>query len=242
MNSPATEKTTSIYRISDLVKTYHMGEVTVDALRGVSLDVHKGEFLVILGHSGSGKSTLLNIIGGLDTPTSGTVEFDDQKLSDFSEKELTRYRRENIGFIFQFYNLMPNLTAKENVEMATEISLDPMPASEALERVGLSGREAHFPSQLSGGEQQRVAIARAIAKRPGILFCDEPTGALDISTGKVVLEVLMDVNRKMGTTLLVITHNAAIAGVANRVIRMRDGMVYSVETNEYPKTLDEVDW
>jgi putative ABC transport system ATP-binding protein len=242
MNSPATEKTTSIYRISDLVKTYHMGEVTVDALRGVSLDVHKGEFLVILGHSGSGKSTLLNIIGGLDTPTSGTVEFDDQKLSDFSEKELTRYRRENIGFVFQFYNLMPNLTAKENVEMATEISLDPMPASEALERVGLSGREAHFPSQLSGGEQQRVAIARAIAKRPGILFCDEPTGALDISTGKVVLEVLMDVNRKMGTTLLVITHNAAIAGVANRVIRMRDGMVYSVETNEYPKTLDEVDW
>lgn len=242
MSSSATEKSAFIYRISDLVKTYHMGEVTVDALRGVSLDVNRGEFLVILGHSGSGKSTLLNIIGGLDSPTSGTVEFDNQKLSDFTETELTRYRRENIGFIFQFYNLMPNLTAKENVEMATEISIDPMPASEALKLVGLSGREGHFPSQLSGGEQQRVAIARAIAKRPGILFCDEPTGALDISTGKVVLEVLMDVNKKMGTTLLVITHNAAIAGVANRVIHMRDGSVYSVETNENPKTLDEVEW
>ena len=233
---------TSIYRINDLVKTYHMGEITVDALRGVSLDVDAGEFLVILGHSGSGKSTLLNIIGGLDSATSGTVEYEHRPLSSYSETQLTRYRRKHIGFIFQFYNLMPNLTAKENVEMATEISDDPMPAMEALELVGLSGREGHFPSQLSGGEQQRVAIARAIAKRPRILLCDEPTGALDISTGKIVLEVLMDVNAKMGTTLMVITHNASIGEIGNRVIHMRDGMVSDIQVNKSPKALDEVVW
>ncbi len=242
MNTPEIKQDTSIYRINDLAKSYHMGEVTVDALRGVSLDVHPGEFLVILGHSGSGKSTLLNIIGGLDTATSGTVEYEHRPLSTYTENQLTRYRRKHIGFIFQFYNLMPNLTAKENVEMATEISDDPMPAMEALEQVGLAGREGHFPSQLSGGEQQRVAIARAIAKRPRILLCDEPTGALDISTGKVVLEVLMEVNAKMGTTLLIITHNASIAGVANRVIHMRDGTVHRIEVNESPKSLDEVEW
>ena len=242
MNTPDIEQNTYIYRINDLTKSYHMGEITVDALRGISHDVYPGEFLVSLGHSGSGKSTLLNIIGGLDSATSGTVEYEHRPLSSYTENQLTRYRRKHIGFIFQFYNLMPNLTAKENVEMATEISDDPMPALEALEQVGLAEREGHFPSQLSGGEQQRVAIARAIAKRPRILLCDEPTGALDISTGKVVLEVLMDVNRKMGTTLLVITHNAAISGVANRVIHMRDGVVYNIEVNESPKSLDEVDW
>ena len=238
---PCTEKN-SVYRISDLVKTYQMGEVSVSALRGITLDIYAGEFLVILGHSGSGKSTLLNIIGGLDTPTSGTVEYEDHRLSEFSEKELTQYRRKHIGFIFQFYNLMPNLTAKENVEMATEISDDPMPAMEALELVGLADRAGHFPSQLSGGEQQRVAIARAVAKRPRILFCDEPTGALDIATGKIVLEVLQDVNKKMGTTLLVITHNAAIAEIADRVVYMRDGDVSAIEVNAAPKSLDDVVW
>ena len=242
MTTVNTENDSAIYTITDLVKTYHMGEVTVDALRGVSLDVHAGEFLVILGHSGSGKSTLLNIIGGLDSPTSGSVEYEHRPLSRYTENQLTRYRRKHIGFIFQFYNLMPNLTAKENVEMATEISDDPMLAKEALELVGLQGREGHFPSQLSGGEQQRVAIARAIAKRPRILLCDEPTGALDITTGKIVLKVLMDVNKKMGTTLMVITHNASIAEVANRVINMKDGGVHDIIVNDQPKALDEVVW
>lgn len=232
----------SVYQIRDLVKTYQMGEVSVSALRGISLDIRAGEFLVILGHSGSGKSTLLNIIGGLDTATSGTVEYKNHLLSEFSETELTHYRRKHIGFIFQFYNLMPSLTAKENVEMATEISDDPMPALEALEMVGLGERAGHFPSQLSGGEQQRVAIARAIAKRPGILFCDEPTGALDISTGKIVLEVLQEVNKKMGTTLLVITHNASIAEIADRVIHMRDGHVSEDKINTTPKQLEDVVW
>jgi putative ABC transport system ATP-binding protein len=232
----------NVFRINNLVKTYQMGEVSVSALRGISLDIHPGEFLVILGHSGSGKSTLLNIIGGLDTPTTGTVQYEDHNLGEFTETELTHYRRKHIGFIFQFYNLMPNLTAKENVEMATEISDDPMPALEALELVGLASRAGHFPSQLSGGEQQRVAIARAIAKRPRVLFCDEPTGALDIATGKIVLEVLQDVNKKMGTILLVITHNAAIAEIADRVIHMRDGHVTEIEVNDEPKTLDDVVW
>lgn len=242
MNTPKTEQDTCIFQISDLVKTYQMGEVSVDALRGITLDVTAGEFLVILGHSGSGKSTLLNIVGGLDTATSGSVVYEHRPLSEYSERQLTGYRRKHIGFIFQFYNLMPNLTAKENVEMATEISDDPMSSIEALELVGLSDRAGHFPSQLSGGEQQRVAIARAIAKRPRILLCDEPTGALDISTGKIVLKVLMDVNKKMGTTLLVITHNASIAEVADRVIHMRDGGVSQIVTNETPSQLDDVDW
>jgi putative ABC transport system ATP-binding protein len=230
------------FKITDLTKEYRMGEITVAALRGISLDIYPGEFLVILGHSGSGKSTLLNIIGGLDTPTSGSVQYKDTLLSSFSEKELTYYRRDHIGFIFQFYNLMPNLTAQENVEMATEISADPMEPMEALKLVGLDGREGHFPSQLSGGEQQRVAIARAIAKRPDILMCDEPTGALDISTGKIVLGVLADVNRRLGTTTIVITHNASIADIADRVIHMRDGSVYRVDVNEQVKTVDEVVW
>lgn len=231
-----------IFRVVDLVKTYEMGEVTVRALRGVTLDIFDGEFAVILGPSGSGKSTLLNIVGGLDAPTAGDVFFRDEALSNFSEADFTRYRRRNIGFIFQFYNLMFSLTARENVEMATEISESPMDAYEALDLVGLRERADHFPAQLSGGEQQRVAIARAVAKRPEILLCDEPTGALDISTGKVVLEVLRDVNERMGTTLVVITHNAAIGEIADRVFRMADGDVREVVEHEYRKSLDEVDW
>lgn len=243
MKTPDTTVTgKKIYSVTDLVKEYRMGEVTVSALRGITLEVAEGEFMVILGHSGSGKSTLLNIIGGLDTPTSGEVVFGDEVLSGYSERQLTLYRRHNIGFVFQFYNLISNLTARENVEMATEISDDPMDAAEALEIVGLLERQDHFPAQLSGGEQQRVAIARAIAKRPQILLCDEPTGALDVATGKVVLDALVDVNRRLGTTLVVITHNASIGEIANRVIRMVDGMVSDAIYNQHPKNVEEVEW
>ena len=242
MNQPDSVTAKIVYSVSDLVKEYRMGEVTVSALRGVTLDIYAGEFLVILGHSGSGKSTLLNIVGGLDTPTSGSVTFGDANLGDLTERELTLYRRNNIGFVFQFYNLIPNLTAKENVEMATEISPHPMDASEALEIVGLLERQNHFPAQLSGGEQQRVAIARAVAKRPEILLCDEPTGALDIATGKVVLKALLDVNQGLGTTLVVITHNASIGQIANRVLRMVDGSVSEVIDNPDPKSIDAVEW
>ena len=231
-----------IFQIEALTKDYQMGEVTVSALRGVTLSVYEGEFLVILGPSGSGKSTLLNIVGGLDAPTSGRVVFGDAELSTYSEGQRTEYRRNKIGFIFQFYNLMPNLTAEENVELATEIAPDPMPPREALELVGLEERRNHFPAQLSGGEQQRVAIARAVAKRPAILLCDEPTGALDIKTGKVVLDVLAGVNRRLGTTLIVITHNAVIGELADRVVSMRDGEVSDLRTNDRPKRVDEVTW
>jgi len=231
-----------IYRVENLVKEYHMGEVAVQALRGVTLDVREGEFLVILGHSGSGKSTLLNIMGGLDTPTSGRVFYRDQELTGYTERQLTEYRRHHIGFVFQFYNLMPNLTARENVEMATEIAEHPLDPGEALSLVGLHAREDHFPSQLSGGEQQRVAIARAIAKGPHILLCDEPTGALDVSTGKIVLQVLADVNRRTGTTLVVITHNAVIGEMADRVVRMQDGQVTEVKVHATRKSADEVEW
>ena len=231
-----------IYRVEGLTKEYQMGEVIVSALRGVTLEIIEGEFMVILGHSGSGKSTLMNIIGGLDTPTAGNVVFGDEDLSAYSERQLTFYRRNNIGFVFQFYNLIPNLTAKENVEMATEISANPMDASEALEIMGLLERQDHFPAQLSGGEQQRVAISRAIAKRPGVLLCDEPTGALDVATGKIVLKALVDVNRGLGTTLVVITHNAGIGEIADRVIRMVDRTVSEVIENPRPKHVDEVVW
>lgn len=231
-----------VFRVENLKKDYHMGEVTVSALRDVSLDVYQGEFLVILGPSGSGKSTLLNIIGGIDSPTSGSVWFHDEDLSSYPEFQLTQYRRHHIGFVFQFYNLMPNLTAEENVEMATEISNEPLPAREVLALVGLDERKDHFPSQLSGGEQQRVAIARAVAKRPEILLCDEPTGALDFSTGKVVLDVLNRVNSQMGTTVIVITHNASIGDMANRVVRMVDGHVREITVNTTRKPVDELDW
>ena len=242
MNRQGKVAAQKIYSVVDLVKEYPMGEVTVSALRGVTLEIVAGEFVVILGHSGSGKSTLLNIIGGLDTPTSGHVMFGEEDLSAYSERELTLYRRNHIGFVFQFYNLIPNLTAKENVEMATEISPHPMDASEALEMVGLLERQHHFPAQLSGGEQQRVAIARAVAKRPEILLCDEPTGALDIATGKVVLKALLDVNQGLGTTLVVLTHNASIGQIADRVLRMVDGSVSEVTDNPHPKTIDDVEW
>lgn len=231
-----------IFRVDDLTKEYRMGEVTVAALRGVSLSIEIGEFLVILGPSGSGKSTLLNIVGGLDAPTSGHVWFRDQNLSTFSEADFTRYRRQHIGFVFQFYNLMPNLTARENVEMATEISKNPMDPAEALKLVRMEERADHFPAQLSGGEQQRVAIARAVAKRPEILLCDEPTGALDVATGKVVLNVLEEINRSTDTTVIVITHNAMIGEMADRVVRMLDGGIREIETNKRRMPVNEIDW
>jgi putative ABC transport system ATP-binding protein len=208
----------------------------------VSFDINAGEFVVLLGPSGSGKSTLLNILGGLDVPTSGSVRWRDHDLSHAGEKELTRYRREHVGFVFQFYNLIPSLTARENVALVTEIAERPLRPEEALERVGLADRVDHFPAQLSGGEQQRVAIARAIAKRPEVLLCDEPTGALDFSTGKLVLEVIEQVNRELGTTTAVITHNAAIGGMADRVIRMRSGEIVEVQRNASRARPGDLQW
>jgi putative ABC transport system ATP-binding protein len=218
-----------VFEIHELTKIYRMGEVEVHALRAVSLTLPEGEFVVLLGPSGSGKSTLLNIIGGLDVPTSGRVLYRDTDLTRADESELTAYRRRHVGFVFQFYNLIPSLTALENVSLVTEISTEPMSPEDALRLVNLGARRDHFPAQLSGGEQQRVAIARAIAKRPAVLLCDEPTGALDISTGVVVLEALARVNDELGTTTVVITHNAAIAAMADRVIRLADGRVTAVE-------------
>ena len=232
----------AVFRVEGVKKDYRMGEVTVSALREVTLDIYEGEFLVILGPSGSGKSTLLNIIGGIDTASGGRVWFRDDDLSAYGESQLTQYRRHHIGFVFQFYNLMPNLTAEENVEMATEISRHPLPAREALRLVDLSERGGHFPSQLSGGEQQRVAIARAVAKQPEILLCDEPTGALDFTTGKVVLDVLNEINRSLGTTVIVITHNASIGDMAHRVVRMMDGHVRDISVNSVRKAASELEW
>jgi putative ABC transport system ATP-binding protein len=231
-----------LFRVEGLRKDYVMGEVTVSALRGIDLCIYRGEFLTIVGPSGSGKSTLLNIIGGMDTPSAGRVVFKDQDLSQFTPHELTLYRRHHIGFVFQFYNLISNLTARENVEMATEISRNPLDADRALELVGLEERRDHFPSQLSGGEQQRVAIARAVAKQPEILLCDEPTGALDYSTGKIVLALLRNVNRRTGTTVVIITHNAAVGGMADRVVHIRDGIASQIEVNEKPLDADQIEW
>ncbi len=241
-NPSAGTRGAPIFRIDSLVKEYAMGEVTVSALRGVSLEVKQGEFLVILGPSGSGKSTLLNIVGGLDAPTSGDVWFRDENLSAFNERQFTLYRRNHIGFIFQCSTLMPDLTARENVEMATEISVNPIDPVEALALVELTDRADHFPSQLSGGEQQRVAIARAIAKRPEILLCDEPTGALDVATGKIVLNALRAVNERVDTTVLLITHNASIGGLGDRIIRMRDGGIRTIIENKRRLSVDEVEW
>jgi len=225
-----------------LAKTYRMGEVEVRALAGVDLEIREGEFIVLLGPSGSGKSTLLNILGGLDTPTSGTALWRDHDLATAGEAELTRYRREHVGFVFQFYNLIPSLTVRENVALVTEIAPSPMRPEEALDLVGLTPRLDHFPAQLSGGEQQRVAIARAIAKRPDVLLCDEPTGALDYATGKVVLDVIARINRELGTTAIVITHNAAIAGMADRVLRLADGRIGGVDVNARRLTAAEIAW
>jgi len=231
-----------LFRVEGLRKDYVMGEVIVSALRGIDLSIYRGEFLAIIGPSGSGKSTLLNIVGGMDKPSAGKVFFQDQDLTQFAERQLTFYRRHHIGFVFQFYNLISNLTTRENVEMATEISPRPLDSARALDLVGLTDRADHFPSQLSGGEQQRVAIARAVAKQPEILLCDEPTGALDYSTGKVVLALLRDVNRKTGTTVVIITHNAAVGGMADRVVRIKDGTVSQIEVNERPLEADQIEW
>jgi putative ABC transport system ATP-binding protein len=232
----------AILTARDLVKRYRMGEVDVVALRGVDVDLREGELMVLLGASGSGKSTLLNILGGLDVCTSGRVVYRGMDVSAADEDELTLYRRCHIGFVFQFYNLLPSLTARENVELVTEIADDPMPAVEALELVGLGGRLDHFPAQLSGGEQQRVAVARAVAKRPDILLCDEPTGALDFDTGVRVLAALDRVNRELGTTTVIITHNAPIAQIARRVITLADGRISRIEVNPTPRPVEELRW
>ena len=231
-----------VFRARGLTKTYRMGEVEVPALQAVDLDLAAGEFVVLLGPSGSGKSTLLNILGGLDAPTSGSVRFLDHELTQADQEALTRYRREHVGFVFQFYNLIPSLTARENVQLVTELSEHPMDPAEALRLVGLGERLDHFPAQLSGGEQQRVAIARAVAKRPDVLLCDEPTGALDFETGKLVLEVLERVNRELGTTTVIITHNAAIAGMADRVLKLRSGRIVEERRNAVRAAPADLDW
>lgn len=239
MTAPGPE---AVFQARGLTKLYRMGDVEVHALRGVDLDLFAGEFVVLLGPSGSGKSTLLNILGGLDAPTAGTVRYRDHDLTAGGERALTRYRREHVGFVFQFYNLIPSLTARENVALVTEIAADPMPPEEALRLVGLGDRLDHFPSQLSGGEQQRVAIARAVAKRPDVLLCDEPTGALDVTTGVLVLEVIARVNRELGTTTAVITHNAVIADMADRVVSLLDGRIAGVRANARKATARGLKW
>jgi putative ABC transport system ATP-binding protein len=238
--APATGE--AVFRARGITKIYHMGEVDVHALRAVDVDLYAGEFMVLLGASGSGKSTLLNILGGLDVPTAGTVWFRDHDLTAADDAALTRYRRDHVGFVFQFYNLIPSLTARENVALVTEIARRPMRPADALALVGLEERLDHFPAQLSGGEQQRVAIARAVAKRPDVLLCDEPTGALDSQTGRLVLRVLDRVNRELGTTTAVITHNAPIALMADRVVRIADGRIVETHRNEVKLTPDDLEW
>ena len=231
-----------VFAAREITKVYHMGEVEVQALRGVTLELRQSEFLVLLGPSGSGKSTLLNILGGLDVPSSGDVTYRGQNLTTAGERALTFYRRRHVGFVFQFYNLIPSLTARENVALVTDIVDQPMTPEEALGLVNMSARLDHFPSQLSGGEQQRVAIARAVAKRPDVLLCDEPTGALDIATGILVLEAIQQVNEQLGTTTAVITHNAAVAAMADRVVSLSDGRIVSDVRNERKVTARELSW
>jgi putative ABC transport system ATP-binding protein len=242
MDTTDADRRSPVFVARKLTKIYRMGEVAVRALSDLDLEILAGEFIVLLGPSGSGKSTLLNILGGLDTPTSGEAFWRDHNLVAADEAELTRYRREHVGFVFQFYNLIPSLTVRENVALVTDIAVSPMTAEEALDRVGLSGRLDHFPSQLSGGEQQRVAIARAIVKRPDVLLCDEPTGALDYPTGKVVLEVIARINGELGTTAVVITHNVAIGGMADRVMHLADGRITRVDVNARKLTPSELSW
>ncbi|MDY7573814.1 ABC transporter ATP-binding protein [Actimicrobium sp. CCI2.3] len=231
-----------IFEARGLTKVYQMGDVQVHALRGVDLDLPAGEFVVLLGASGSGKSTLLNILGGLDVPSSGTVRYAGATLQLADDAVMTQYRRHHVGFVFQFYNLIPSLTARENVALVTEIATDPMTPEQALDLVGLGQRLDHFPAQLSGGEQQRVAIARAVAKRPQVLLCDEPTGALDAQTGVLVLEALAQVNRDLGTSTVVITHNAVIAAMADRVVVFGDGRVLRIDCNAHKKAASELHW
>jgi putative ABC transport system ATP-binding protein len=232
----------AVFVARGITKVYHMGEVDVHALRGIDLDLFEGEFVVLLGPSGSGKSTLVNILGGLDVPSSGQVRFHDHDLTSDDDSNLTRYRRDHVGFVFQFYNLIPSLTARENVALVTEIAHNPMSPEEALQIVNLAHRMDHFPSQLSGGEQQRVAIARSIAKRPNVLLCDEPTGALDVTTGIVVLEAIERVNRELGTTTVVITHNAVIAEMATRVVHLSNGHITSIQPNRQRRSPRELNW
>lgn len=231
-----------VFRTRGLTRVFRMGEVEIHALRGVDLEFYAGEFVVLLGASGSGKSTLLNILGGLDSGSTGEVWYRDQNLSHADDRTLTDFRRHHVGFVFQFYNLIPSLTARENVAIVTDIARQPMDPTEALQLVGLEKRADHFPAQLSGGEQQRVAIARAIAKNPAVLLCDEPTGALDSTTGILVLQVLRDINQRLGTTTAVITHNAVIAKMAERTIRLSDGRVSEVIDNPEPVTPDQLQW
>lgn len=231
-----------VFHLENVSKIYRMGEVEVKALNEAEVDIKCGELVVVLGPSGSGKSTLLNILGGMDAATSGRVFFRGTDISKYNEKQLTLFRRKSIGFIFQFYNLMPNLTAKENVELATEISEKPLNVEEVLDNVGLKDRMEHFPAQMSGGEQQRVAIARAVAKNPDVLLCDEPTGALDYTTGKLVLKLLRDINKETGKTVIIITHNQPIADMAQRVIKMRSGEIVENYLNNNPEDPDSIEW
>jgi putative ABC transport system ATP-binding protein len=232
----------SIIVLRDVVKEYIMGEVRIRAAAGISFEVNRGELVVVLGPSGAGKSTVLNIIGGMDRPTTGVVNVAGQNIADFSDRELTQYRRTQIGFVFQFYNLMPNLTAVENVELAVQISENPLDIEEIMTAVGLAERMDNFPAQLSGGEQQRVAIARAVAKNPLLLLCDEPTGALDYQTGKSILKLLVKVNRELDKSVMLITHNAALASMADRVIRVKNGMVENIMINEHPEPVERIEW
>jgi len=231
-----------LYTARGLTKSYPMGELVVHALRGVDLDIYDGEFLVLLGPSGSGKSTLLNLIGGMDTPSEGSIRLRDTDIAGFSERQLTAYRREHVGFIFQFFNLIPSLTARENIELAAQVCPHPLPVEDVLKMVELSDRADHFPSQLSGGEQQRVAIARAVCKDPEVILGDEPTGALDYETGKLVLEVLQHVHKESGKTVVVVTHNAAIAGMADRVVRLRSGAIQEITLNPSPVEPKDLAW
>ncbi|BEP27967.1 ABC transporter ATP-binding protein [Helicovermis profundi] len=232
----------SFIRVNNLKKEYKMGDVVVEALKGASFEIEEGEFVVILGPSGSGKSTLLNLIGGMDSPSEGSIMLSHKNVTKLSEKKLTSYRRDEVGFVFQFYNLMANLTAKENVELATEICKNPLPINDVMKSVNLLDRIDHFPSQMSGGEQQRVAIARAVAKNPKLLLCDEPTGALDFNTGISILSLLSDVNKKYNKTVMVITHNSGIAKMANRVIKMRSGIIIDNYINDKPVSPEGIEW
>ncbi|WP_304684305.1 ABC transporter ATP-binding protein [Ileibacterium valens] len=232
----------SFISFEDVKKTYKMGEVEINALDGVSFDIEQGEFVIIAGASGAGKSTILNLLGGMDTVTDGTITVDGKEISSYNDKQMTQYRRDDVGFVFQFYNLIQNLTLRENLELATQISKNPKNLDEVIDAVGLSDRKQNFPSQLSGGEQQRVAIARAIAKNPKLLLCDEPTGALDYKTGKQVLKVLQDICRKEKTTVIVITHNLALTPIGDKVIKVKSGKIESIETNPEPMDVDRIEY
>ena len=229
-------------QLQDITKIYKMGEIEIRAVDGIDFTIHKGEFVVIVGPSGAGKTTVLNILGGMDTATSGSLLVDGEEITKYSARQLTGYRREDIGFVFQFYNLVPNLTALENVELALQICREPLDAREVLREVGLGDRMDNFPAQLSGGEQQRVSIARALAKNPKLLLCDEPTGALDYNTGKAILKLLQDMCRERGMTVIVITHNSALAPMADRLIKIKNGKVSKMEINKNPVSIDEIEW